>query len=162
MRTLFPVLENLNLLRLSLLVGAFCMFDAGVVNAQYLDKTGSSTADWVCTASGNNAGCAGPISCPSNTPIIGAKVLCDNENPSVQASYNSIAVGRAYVETAGFDPDGNLVGKCWIGNQNMVFLGTDVIVKKYAGSGQTSVNIGCKEKDGNGGDCQIKVRLYCQ
>ena len=109
-----------------------------------------------CAAGGNNGGCNKTFSGPPGKKIIGFKAACDLETGSVptyaldKVPANAVKVMRA--------SDHASEGRCTIGSAS-IQSGESAVGGII---GQTSVTMGCREKDSNGGDCQIKARVFFQ
>lgn len=109
-----------------------------------------------CRASGDNRGCSKTAWCPSGKRILGSVAGCNLEWGTVSDSalativVNTIRVLRA--------SDNVSDGSCWIGSNTARSGSRDVSWV----NGNMGVSVGCKEHDGNGGDCHIRGALYCR
>jgi hypothetical protein len=108
-----------------------------------------------CAVDGNNDGCRRRATCPPGKRIVAARAACSLETSSVTSSRLSGVPGNvlAVVERS----DSRYDGVCWVGDTSRRSGQThiaDVL-------GERGVEIGCKEHDSNGGDCEIRATLYC-
>lgn len=117
------------------------------------------TVPFDCRAAGNNDGCRSTVSIPAGKTIIGASALCNLENDSVSEELgemrpNAVRVLRASDQVSD--------GSCTLG---------DTVVREHQASvslfrlnemarATGRVSFGCREKDANGGDCQIRGLLH--
>ena len=110
--------------------------------------------DVECHAAGSNSGCQKTVSVPRGKKIVGAKAACNLEFGRI-SSANLDAVPANVVTVLRASDDAS-DGRCTVG-------GTSIRRSMAAISGingLNSVSVGCREQDSNGGDCDIKVRLY--
>ncbi|MER9565930.1 hypothetical protein [Mesorhizobium sp. M0571] len=109
----------------------------------------------VCAVDGNNQGCQRTAACPAGKRIVSARAACTLETSSVTSAHLSNLPGNvlAVIERSdtGYD------GVCWLGDTSRR-SGQAKIVGVL---GRRNVEIGCKEYDANGGDCEIRATLYC-
>jgi hypothetical protein len=109
-----------------------------------------------CAVNGDNNGCEKVISCPGGQKIIGATAASNLE----QGTVSDAIIGNVptnYINVVK-ESDNVSSGLSWIGN-NQIRSGQKMITGV---DGLNSVSIGCRENDVNGGDCHIKVILYCR
>ncbi|MDY6948836.1 MAG: right-handed parallel beta-helix repeat-containing protein [Pseudomonadota bacterium] len=139
-----------------------------------------------CRITGDNNGCRQTVPCPAGTKVIGAVAACDLENGAVPDAElatvpshllhvarlsddiedGSCFVGASAVKAAPSDP--RLLPLSWVGlsswfsNQPRVIPRSAVQTHIREIAGRSSVEVGCKEYDENGGDCHIRGSLYCR
>jgi hypothetical protein len=123
---------------------------------RYTQNSGVTKLSFDCRASGNNNGCSKVISCPAGQKIIGATAACNLEyGPVTDEILGNVPTNNFWVIKAS---DNVSEGRGYIGN-NTLQNGQKAITGI---DGLSSISIGCKEHDENGGDCDIKVILYCR
>lgn len=121
-----------------------------------LTNTAVTTVPFNFTNAGNNNRKETTVSCPSGTRIIGAKAGCNLEFGNI-SSENVSAVSPNVIRV--FRTSDNVSeGSCWINvnetkKERITLINID---------GLTSVKVGCREHDSNGGDCNIRGMLYCR
>lgn len=109
-----------------------------------------------CKVTGNNNGCRKIVACRPGEKIIGAKGAANLEFGSV--SDNDLLSVPANTLKVVRPSDAFWAGNCFIDNTSLS-LGE----KSITGiQGRSSVIVGCKEYDDNGGDCDIRGILYCR
>lgn len=110
--------------------------------------------DFQCFATGNNIACKKTVSVPAGKQIIGAKAVCNLEFGRVSstdlngASANFVKVLRASDDVS--------EGRCTLGRTS-IQSGQAVVSGIH---GLNSASFECRERDKNGGDCHIRVRLF--
>ncbi len=108
-----------------------------------------------CIANGNNNGCVRNAVCPPGQRIVGVTAAGNLESGTItEAMLGTVPTNMMEVLKKS-DNEGD--GLMWVGGNKlksgfMVLKGID---------GTNSVTFGCKENDANGGDCHIKILLYC-
>jgi hypothetical protein len=107
-----------------------------------------------CNVTGSNRGCEGVAVCPSGV-IVGAVAACNLEFGRVTESYvDSLPVDLMVVQV----PSDNVSsGLCRVGG-NSIQRGSRLITGL---DGERSTTFACKEYDRNGGDCEIRGKLFC-
>ncbi len=130
--------------------------DDGDLSVSYGVDCDIARVEFECTVVSNNDGCSKRVSCPDDTRIIASVAGCNLEWGTVSTSalsailFNTMTVLRA--------SDSVSAGSCWMGVNS---LSEDTRYVYFVNGGR-SVNVGCKEHDKNGGDCQIRGELYCR
>jgi hypothetical protein len=108
-----------------------------------------------CRITGTNADCRQQPSCLGNKSIIAARAACNLEGGMVsQARLQAVSGNMISVVRPSDDASD---GKCWVAETSLQ-KGTAKIVGAL---NRRSVEIGCHERDSNGGDCHIRGMLYC-
>lgn len=107
-----------------------------------------------CQVSGNNSGCYEDAACPAGTVNASVKTVCNLESGSVTDSqyptWNSMRVTR--------ESDSNQsASECLFNTTTLNTQQNRFVLPSY----QQSTTYGCKEYDGNGGDCHIKGEMIC-
>ncbi len=125
-----------------------------------LIKTGENSAVtrhiFDCKVSDNNNGCSKVIACPGTQTIIGATAAANLEFGDITDEMmatvptNMIQVLKTSDNTAD--------GLAFMGDLNLRSF--EKVINNV--DGLHGVRIGCKENDANGGDCHIRVYLYCR
>jgi len=132
-----------------------CSCSDGILT-RTLTNISVTTVPFDFTNAGSNDRKERTVSCPSGLRIIGAKAGCNlefgvvTENDLAAVSPNVIRVFKT--------SDNVSEGSCWINvnetkKENITLINID---------GLTSVRVGCREHDNNGGECNIKGLLYCR
>ena len=141
------------------------------------DQTCSEPGDPIaveCRANDTNNGCQNFLSCPLGQRVTNVKAACNLENGSVtDAELASVPMGSVRVTRASDPPTSN--GSCYVLNASLSTGTQSITVQKtetvYNGgwantipleNGVRTVNIGCKEKDANGGDCHVRAEFTCE
>lgn len=115
-------------------------------------------SNWVCDVTGDNDGCEKTIRCPAGYNIANVRAACNLEWGKVTAKqlndtqWSTIRVVRESDNRANSSCS---VGKPLFGTQ----AGESPI---YGFLGRETLDIRCKEHDNNGGDCHMRVQLYCK
>jgi len=115
-----------------------------------------TTFEFDCSVSGDNDGCIQDAICPAGRRIVAATAACNLEWGSISDATmltipgNVIRVLRA--------SDSVSSGRCNVGSIGL--REGSARIDDLVGS--FGVSVGCKEYDGNGGDCQIRGTLYCR
>ena len=116
----------------------------------------SNTSSIECSINSSNEGCTKTFSCPAGKKIESIKAVCDLEAGLLEKnSVANLKAGLLKVVTAS---DKIKDGSCFIDKIKIQKSEKSLSSLK----GQTSVKYGCREKDGNGGDCQIKGEVTCR
>ena len=132
-----------------------------------------------CQVIGNNSGCERTLYCPAGTKAVGAVAACDLEDASVtDAELATVPPNMIHVaKLSDHVPSGSchVAGNTIIGRivkqspSDLLYPAQPPYVPENAVqspirgiTGRTQVSVGCKEFDENGGDCQIRGRLYCR
>lgn len=109
-----------------------------------------------CQVSGTNNGCTKNIGCPTGQKIIGIRAAANLEKGTItEAVLGNVPTNSIRIITSS---DHISDGTAFIGN-NVLRSGSKIITGV---DGLNQISIGCKEHDSNGGDCHIKVVLYCR
>ncbi|MFN7979230.1 MAG: hypothetical protein U0P30_13930 [Vicinamibacterales bacterium] len=110
--------------------------------------------DAECRVTGNNSGCQKTVSVPAGKRIVGAKAACNLESGAVStAELNAVPANVVQVLRAS---DEMSQGRCTVGDTSI-----QRSMASISGiNGLNSVTIACRDHDANGGDCDIKVRLF--
>jgi hypothetical protein len=126
-----------------------------------------------CTASQDNNGCSNVLSCPLDKKVTSIKAACNLESGSVtDAELAQVPAGNVRVVTASQNPND---GKCYVLG-TAVSTGTTPVPVQITWrafesgwpvtipdeNGVRSVNVGCIEKDSNGGDCHVRAEFTCE
>lgn len=111
--------------------------------------------DFGCQKNDSNAGCQSMAHCPAGKHITRLKAACNLESGSVtDAQLSTVPENALRV----LKPSSTVhEGRCWT-NTAVTSSGTIAA----SGVGYQSVTAGCRERDDNGGDCQIKGTMYCR
>jgi hypothetical protein len=135
-----------------------------------------------CRIDGENAGCKRTVYCPAGTKVLGAVAACNLENGAVTDDQLAkvpphlihVAKLSEHVPSGSCFVEGNaVIGKLVLTSFGGVFTAPrrqpEYVVPQSAVqtpirgiAGRTSVAVGCKEFDENGGDCHIRGTLYCR
>ncbi|MCP3143524.1 right-handed parallel beta-helix repeat-containing protein [Pyxidicoccus xibeiensis] len=108
-----------------------------------------------CAISGSDEGCSGVVFCPSFGQLIGARAACNLEYGSISdAQLASVPPDMLSVVRASDVP---AEGSCWLG-RNTLSVGNLGIARTLRIS---SEGYGCREHDGNGGECHIRGAAWC-
>lgn len=109
-----------------------------------------------CAVTGNNRGCTGAISCPSGKKIKSVKVACNLEGGKVSLRHvNAVPWNTTWI----LKPSDRVWdGVCRVANVEA----RSGQVKLSSLRGQTGFNYHCRERDNNGGDCDMKGLIQCQ
>lgn len=109
-----------------------------------------------CRAEGTNDGCQNFLSCPLGQKVKWVKAACNLELGPV--SDQELVGVLKYDAKVTRESDNSSDGACYV-------LGTTVSVGTKPitiNPGVRTVNIGCKEKDSNGGDCHVRAEFGCE
>lgn len=120
--------------------------------------TGACRLDQVpfqCQMSNSDGGCSGTASCPSGALLMGAHAACNLELPSV--SDGELASVPADVIRVVRASDVVSDGSCWVGPRTV--RSGDLGIERGLSVARNA--FGCRERDANGGDCQIRGAAYC-
>jgi hypothetical protein len=113
-----------------------------------------STVPFSCQVTGNDEGCQGVASCPAGTQVLAVTAACDLETGSLAAGALALVdVGEVTVTR---QSDTRSDGRC--------FAGDTLVQAEHAiarGAAGRDVTFGCRERDANGGDCQVRGTLSC-
>ncbi len=125
-----------------------------------LIKTGENStvtrASFDCKVSDNNAGCSKVISCPGTQTIIGATAAANLEFGEItDAMMGLVPTNMIQVLKKSDDASDGLA---FI--SNITLSSFEKVIDNV--DGLHSIRIGCKEHDSNGGDCHLRVYLYCR
>lgn len=110
-----------------------------------------------CQVSGNNAGCTTTPRCGAGKRIVSVRAACNLEWGSVTATELSTVPGHTLKVVR--QSDTRSQGSCWVEQTRISYGDADIVRTAFD---KTSVNVGCKEYDANGGDCHISGILYCR
>ena len=108
-----------------------------------------------CSVTGNNDGCRKQPACLGERLIVASRAACDLEGGLVSQSQLQAVPGNTIKVIRQSDNVSD--GRCWM-------AGTSVrsgMAKIVGATGRRTIEIGCNERDSNGGDCQIRGILYC-
>ena len=109
-----------------------------------------------CQVTGNNSGCNSQAFCPLGKTIVAATAACNLEFGTVPTSaVSSLAANTIeVVRKSDYTPHGS----CYVGGTSLRSGEKEIDWSAFGGS---SIAVGCKEHDKNGGDCHIRGELYC-
>lgn len=108
-------------------------------------------------ATSSNTGSDKQIACPAGQKIIGIKAAANLENAEVPDSeLQLVPMNTLKIVT---ESDNVYEGRGFINSTSIRSGSINVFLTVYQ---YEKIKIGCKEHDKNGGDCQIKVILYCR
>lgn len=119
----------------------------------------ASIVKFSCAKEGSNDGCTKTVNCPAGKKVHAVRAACDLEAGKVTdaqvtgTSWNQLKIVKA--------SDNVTDGTCSVsmaGKTAALSSGTRAINIYSA----TSIGIFCREKDGNGGDCEIRGELRCE
>ena len=125
-----------------------------------LIKTGVNSAvtrhTFDCKVNDNNNGCSKVISCPGGQTIVGATAAANLEFGDITDAMMALVPTNMFqvLKTS----DNTLDGRAFIDNLSLSRF--EKVINNV--DGLHAVRIGCKENDSNGGDCHIRVYLYCR
>lgn len=109
-----------------------------------------------CAVTGSNSGCNGTVSCPSGKRIKSVKVACNLEGGKVSLRHvNAVPWNTTWI----LKPSDRVWdGVCQIANTEA----RSGQVKLSSLQGRSGFNYHCRERDRNGGDCDMKGLVKCQ
>lgn len=108
-----------------------------------------------CSISGDNGGCRDEVRCADGEVLVGARAACNLEHGRVHdAQLATVPRDALWVLRWSDVPQ---AGRCWIGDLGGA-AGEIALGGRVRG---TRVEIGCREHDRNGGDCEIRGVAYC-
>ena len=115
-----------------------------------------TTHTFGCEIEGSDTGCSGAWTCPSGRTLVAASAACNLESGGVSdAQLSSVVRGSiSVVRTSDVVRDGS----CWAGAQ---ILSSGSLPLSSTLVGSRGVSFGCRERDRNGGDCEIRGIGYC-
>lgn len=107
-----------------------------------------------CAASGDSDGCTGSMLCPGASTLVGAHAACNLEFGRVtDAQLRETRGGVIRVARASDLP---WEGSCRVGERDTTV--GELALESAPGAEAT---FGCRERDRNGGDCEIRGLAYC-
>lgn len=128
----------------------------GVQSSFSTSSCSFASVNFSCQVGGSNSGCTKKVGCPSGRHAAGAVAACNLEYGTVSAAQVNGTAGGTLAVVRSSDTVSD--GRCFVGGSSAQ-SGT---VTLGSLGGAPSVSVGCKEKDGNGGDCHIRGTLWCR
>jgi len=127
-----------------------------------------------CRVHGSNDGCGNFKSCPLGTKVKSVKAACNLESgPVLYSDMRDTADGTVRVVTPSTKASD---GVCYVLSQSISTGGKPLVVQQQLSweaangsqivtptdNGVRTVNVGCKEKDKDGGDCHVRAEFTCE
>jgi hypothetical protein len=110
-----------------------------------------------CRAEQDNNGCQNFLSCPLGQRVASVKAACNLELGTVtDADLASVPFGSVKVVTQSQNRDD---GQCYVLSARRSSAGTSAVT---INQDVRTVNIGCVERDSNGGDCHVRAEFTCE
>ena len=108
-----------------------------------------------CKIVGSNIGCRKQLSCLGDRSTVAARAACNLEGGMVSQVRLQAVPGNMIKVVRPSDDRSD--GKCWVANTSV----RNGMAKIVGATDRRTVEIGCSERDSNGGDCHIRGDLYC-
>ena len=132
-----------------------CNDGIAVASIHHCRDEAPELAQFQCRSEGDDKGCSGRATCPGGTSLVALKAACNlefGEATDTELDRTPWSFGGVVRRS-----DNLSDGECRIGRSNIDHRGAQLPADSTGG-----MIFGCKEHDGNGGDCQMRVALACE